>query len=136
VASIIDGTSNTSLYAEIIHSMSAAASTAEVPASSLLNVYGVPAASFTTSAIPPLATCLAGGRIVYRGQQFYRGISPMAFFSHTQTPNATSYDCANSSDYICAHIAVRSQHPGGANVSFAAGSVRFIKNSISPTTWR
>ena len=60
----------------------------------------------------------------------------MAFFSHTLTPNTTNFDCANNTDYICAHIAARSQHSGGVNVSFADGSVRFIKNSISPATWR
>ena len=30
---------------------------------------------------------------------------------------------------------VRSQHPGGVNVGFADGSVRFIKNSISERVW-
>mgnify|MGYP001114930777 CR=1 FL=1 len=60
----------------------------------------------------------------------------MAFFSHTLTPNTTNFDCANNTDYICAHIAARSQHSGGVNVSFADGSVRFIKDSISPATWR
>jgi prepilin-type processing-associated H-X9-DG protein len=32
--------------------------------------------------------------------------------------------------------AVRSKHPGGVNVGFADGSVRFIKNSINLYTWR
>ena len=29
----------------------------------------------------------------------------------------------------------RSRHPGGINMVFGDGSVRFVKNSISPTTW-
>ena len=28
-----------------------------------------------------------------------------------------------------------SLHPGGVNVGFADGSVRFIKDSVSPQTW-
>ena len=33
-------------------------------------------------------------------------------------------------------LAASSRHPGGVNASFADGSVRFIKNSVSPATWR
>ena len=28
-----------------------------------------------------------------------------------------------------------SNHPGGVNVCFADGSVRFVKDSVSPQTW-
>jgi prepilin-type N-terminal cleavage/methylation domain-containing protein/prepilin-type processing-associated H-X9-DG protein len=37
--------------------------------------------------------------------------------------------------YYDAHLAVRSRHPGGVNVGFGDGSVRFIKNTISPNIW-
>jgi prepilin-type processing-associated H-X9-DG protein len=32
--------------------------------------------------------------------------------------------------------AARGQHPGGVNVLFCDGSVKFIKNSVSIPTWR
>ncbi|MHC5537022.1 DUF1559 family PulG-like putative transporter [Singulisphaera rosea] len=135
IASVTDGTSNTALFSEITRSVASANLATEVDPLSYLNVFGIAAASFTTSVAPPTSTCLAGARLKYRGQQYYRGIAPMAFYSHTMTPNSKSYDCANSSDYICAHIAARSNHTGGVNTGFADGSVRFIKNSVNPTTW-
>jgi prepilin-type N-terminal cleavage/methylation domain-containing protein/prepilin-type processing-associated H-X9-DG protein len=33
-------------------------------------------------------------------------------------------------------LAASSYHPGGVNALFADGSVRFVKNSVSPVTWR
>jgi prepilin-type processing-associated H-X9-DG protein len=33
-------------------------------------------------------------------------------------------------------LSANSNHPGGVNVGFCDGSIRFIKNSISLTTWR
>jgi prepilin-type N-terminal cleavage/methylation domain-containing protein/prepilin-type processing-associated H-X9-DG protein len=33
-------------------------------------------------------------------------------------------------------LCASSQHPGGVNCLFADGSVRFVKNSVNPVTWR
>ena len=55
--------------------------------------------------------------------------------------NSPLYDCGTDQDtaaannYSRAHLAARSYHPGGVNVGFADGSVRFAKNSVNITTW-
>ena len=33
-------------------------------------------------------------------------------------------------------LTASSYHPGGVNALFADGSVHFVKNSVSPVTWR
>ena len=43
--------------------------------------------------------------------------------------------CQNVNPYAFSNAAARSKHPGGVNVLLGDGSVKFIKNSIAPTTW-
>jgi len=50
------------------------------------------------------------------------------------TPNSTNLDCYNFAQYT-GMITMRSRHPGGVNVLFADGSVKFIKNTINQLTW-
>ena len=146
IASITDGTSNTTMWGEITRGLCVGSTTGCVPITSMLAVMEWPAgtAGFTTPVIP--ATCQAlTGTLQYRGQEWYRALPSTAFFSHTLTPNSQLHDCLNLSTttigannlglQTCSHTAARSYHPGGINVSFCDGSVRFIKNSINPTTW-
>ncbi len=53
-------------------------------------------------------------------------------------PNASALGCggltSNPSNLVYAW-GWGSKHPGGLNMLFADGSVKFIKNSINPTTW-
>ena len=58
-------------------------------------------------------------------------------YSHISTPNLKACIFSNDPDAQPDHTTVgaSSNHPGGVNVALIDGSVRFIKNSISPQTW-
>ncbi len=54
-------------------------------------------------------------------------------YCQNRSPNPP---CLASSPALTDVYAARSRHPGGVNVTLADGSVRFVKNSIQPWTWR
>ena len=140
VAAITDGTSNTALFSETKRSYASVAASVGgflggVQPTDMVNVYIV--GSVVSTSVAPTCTYLGSGystRIYYRGQQYYRNLPMTGYYNHTLTPNSTLYDCGDSS-FAMAHIAARSQHPGGVNVGFADGSVKFIKNSVSLAPW-
>ena len=50
------------------------------------------------------------------------------------TPNSPNMDC-NNYQYSTLTERARSRHPGGVDILMADGSVRFLKNSVTQTTW-
>ena len=60
-------------------------------------------------------------------------------YSHTQTPNRTiassHHDINQDGRGTITMIGASSNHPGGVNVLFMDGSVRFVKNSVNYQTW-
>ncbi|WP_435011117.1 DUF1559 domain-containing protein [Tundrisphaera lichenicola] len=138
VAMLTDGTSNTGLFSECRRSYASytgGSTLGGVPGTDIVNVYIL--SSAVNNQIAP--TCTFGGsgystRIYYRGQQYYRSLPMTGYYTHTLTPNSKLYDCGDTS-FSRAHMAPRSYHPGGVNVGFADGSVKFIKDSVAPTTF-
>ena len=43
--------------------------------------------------------------------------------------------CSGSQSVLNAYVLARSQHTGGVNASMADGSVRFVRDAITPNTW-
>jgi prepilin-type N-terminal cleavage/methylation domain-containing protein/prepilin-type processing-associated H-X9-DG protein len=84
---------------------------------------GVYYSGFTT-AMPPNGTVLA----VSRASSFANAgqIVRMDWDSTDENDGGPTYMSLNASSY----------HPGGVNALFADGSVRFVKNAVSPDTWR
>jgi prepilin-type processing-associated H-X9-DG protein len=89
------------------------------------------------------------GTYDHRGDVFNDDYNCSMFMTYT-TPNSKIPDqmgiyfyCGNlwqgnppCNDLIPAWNAARSRHPGGVNVLFSDGSVRFIKDTINFATWR
>jgi prepilin-type N-terminal cleavage/methylation domain-containing protein/prepilin-type processing-associated H-X9-DG protein len=58
-------------------------------------------------------------------------------YSHIQTPNKKACSFSDDTSYHTAAtiIGASSYHSGGVNTGFLDGSVRFVKNSVSPAIW-
>jgi len=59
-------------------------------------------------------------------------------YSHTNFPNRVCFDYTDSREEgraMTTLINANSNHPGGVNVLFLDGSVRFVKNTVGPAAW-
>jgi len=134
ITDILDGTSNTAMFAETKRGNYPAANP---PLDcSYNNTWTSPSASD----LNPPASCNTNGTgtstLKYSGLEYFRGgLLITAYYTHTVPPNYTSYDCTNSS-FDSGHHAARSYHSGGVNVVFCDGSVHWVSDSISMTVWR
>ncbi len=72
-----------------------------------------------------------------KGFGWFDGDYRTTLYNHYLTPNSKLYDCWQPSPpHNPAIKAARSNHPGGVNVLFCDGHVQFLKDTVSPTTWR
>ena len=144
VASITDGTSNTAAFSEIRKTPNPGPSGSSYNAS--MTATDPRRINFVASAIdnlvPPNPCTSSVNSINYIGQEYYRNFPATGYYNHTMAPNTTQVNCGTYVDappaknnFSRIHIAARSYHPGGVNVGFADGSIKFIKNSVSLPTW-
>jgi prepilin-type processing-associated H-X9-DG protein len=156
IAMVTDGTSNTGAFSErvkgtgqnnsdMIDTRQPSGTSAKVLSPSYPGDNVVAVDPFMTNPAGYNRLCMASGpgtpsfqvgpsRSV--GGFWYLGVQPYgANFNHAMGPNTWSCSSANGGHLICGAWTASSRHPGGVNVGFADGSVRFVKSSVALNVW-
>jgi prepilin-type N-terminal cleavage/methylation domain-containing protein/prepilin-type processing-associated H-X9-DG protein len=71
-----------------------------------------------------------------RAARWFDGFVLYTAYYHWWTPNSPIPDCAKWSPLKSLWQMARSHHPGGVNVGFVDGSVRFVSETVDLETWR
>ncbi|MDR3622532.1 MAG: DUF1559 domain-containing protein [Paludisphaera borealis] len=154
VADCTDGTSNTIAFGEALVGNNAGSTSnyrgnMELGASGQqVSGYLLDAQSNMLGVIADLQTCALafknttnGGISALRGFRWAYSATGYSMANMLQTPNELKFNgcrfgCSGGCDPSYGYsYGLSSNHPGGVNVAFGDGSVRFIKDSISRTTW-
>jgi prepilin-type N-terminal cleavage/methylation domain-containing protein/prepilin-type processing-associated H-X9-DG protein len=142
IASITDGTSNTVIFSEWVRGRNAGGI-----ANGTSQIYQNTQNSSKTAA--PLLTLLQNCQAsttkwVKENNGDTKGRDALGHntgegggYSHIMTPNRKACVFSDDTSYHsqATMIGASSNHPGGVNAGFLDGSVKFIKDSVSPQTW-
>ena len=141
MVAVTDGTSNTALFAEVKRWDGKLGGPLDVVVQGPAQWGSASAANGHDSAYPQ-ALCnpaspppSPGGYNRSTGLAYYANGPLSTMYTHTVPPNNPTRDClAKTADQF--HLAARSYHPGGVNVAFADGGVRFVKDAIQFPVWQ
>jgi prepilin-type N-terminal cleavage/methylation domain-containing protein/prepilin-type processing-associated H-X9-DG protein len=156
IVSIIDGTSNTALFAEVKRGTLLSSDSGQRNDTTIVESPQANTAwnRYDGRAVPGCDGTATNqnsfGR--YVGQQYYRDLTTTSMYNHTLPPNwnrknpagqpAQKFGCHSvwASDINVAlnnmHVPTSSYHSGGVNVCFADGSIRFINDAIDFGVWQ
>jgi prepilin-type N-terminal cleavage/methylation domain-containing protein/prepilin-type processing-associated H-X9-DG protein len=155
---ITDGSSNTIAFSEALVGNPSVASNRyrgtsimSVGADIAANAYdantlqpgGLATTGPITTALVACQTAFQSGSNLnqWRGIYWEVGANGMTWFNTIVPPNSTQYSWGDCRDQgggwpdQATFANATSQHPGGVNCLFADGSVKFLKNTVSYSTW-
>jgi prepilin-type N-terminal cleavage/methylation domain-containing protein/prepilin-type processing-associated H-X9-DG protein len=165
LASIQDGTSNTAIFSENLMGNDSSGTTSNSgPGFAGPGSFYIMTTAITTTSPPSPNLGSLGANLQFISQTYCPPNAALSFYSnngfawlsagngegggysHAQTPNqkncwGSNQDTtapnayANEVSQYGSMITARSNHPGGVNMLFLDGSVRFIKNGINPGTY-
>jgi prepilin-type N-terminal cleavage/methylation domain-containing protein/prepilin-type processing-associated H-X9-DG protein len=129
---MIDGTTQTVVISE--STIGTGGATSAIPAAGAIDRtrYFLSATAFPALTDANCAATTSWG--VRRGANWVDGDYGVGIYNHYYTPNSPSPDCLRHSNP--GWKAARSRHPGGVNVLFGDGGVRFVKDAIDRATWQ
>jgi prepilin-type processing-associated H-X9-DG protein len=140
MATFQDGTSNTAIFSEWIKGQAVPTGTSK---NGLLEVYNLGEnTDFYNTDRQFMLLCntvpITNFNQAWQWKGEWWGYGATMIYSHTQTPNRTSciyHDINEDSRGTITMFAASSNHPGGVNVLFMDGSIRFIQTSVNYTAW-
>jgi prepilin-type N-terminal cleavage/methylation domain-containing protein/prepilin-type processing-associated H-X9-DG protein len=142
-----DGTSMTALFGEVMRSTDTWPHVSGIRTNTVV-ILDPTVTNYSYTDARNIPSCMANGMpwdesISYIGLEFARVLPGTTFYTHTLppnwnrntgNPNTQQYNCGDEAFNM--HISASSYHNGGVNIGMCDGSVRFVADGISFTTWQ